>query len=85
MRQLNFYILLVLLFVATDSHSQNNQFKKDSTLAKRYFKLFQKYEYQDTLKARMYSDSAIYFAYKTKDNDLIGRAHQFKGWFFQDC
>jgi serine phosphatase RsbU (regulator of sigma subunit)/tetratricopeptide (TPR) repeat protein len=84
-RQLNFYILLVLLFVATDSHSQNNQFKKDSTLAKRYFKLFQKYEYQDTLKARMYSDSAIYFAYKTKDNDLIGRAHQFKGWFFQDC
>lgn len=70
--------------MATSAFSQS-QFEKDSTAALRCFKLFQKFEYLDTLKARAYSDSSLYYANKTKSNDLMGRAHQFKGWYYQDC
>jgi serine phosphatase RsbU (regulator of sigma subunit) len=46
--------------------------------------LFDEYEYQDTLLARIYADSIMYFAKEYKSNWLLGRAHQYKGWYFQD-
>lgn len=75
-----FALLLCMFYVKGQEFS-----KSDSIIAHRYFMLFQDAEYQDTLKARVYSDSAIYYAYRSGDPEMIGRAHQFKGWYFQDC
>jgi serine phosphatase RsbU (regulator of sigma subunit) len=57
----------------------------DSVRAIKYFNLFQEYEYRDTAKAREYSDVALKYAYRSGSNDLKGRAHQFKGWYYEDC
>lgn len=62
-----------------------SNFKKDSLNTLRCFTAFQKYEYEDTLKSRVYTDSALVYAYRTKSPELKGRAHQFKGWYYQDC
>lgn len=52
--------------------------------AKRYFDLFIEYEYEDTLKARIYADSAVYWAQKTKDDRILGAAYRLRGWYFHD-
>ncbi len=83
-RYLNYAIASTIIFLAGTAIAQT-QFEKDSTKALECFKLFQKYEYEDTMLARLYSDSSIYYAYESKSNDLKGRAHQFKGWYYQDC
>lgn len=56
----------------------------DSTYAKYYFEQFQRYEYVDGHLAEVYVDSGMYFAKRTKRNDLIGKAYMFKGWLEQD-
>ena len=56
----------------------------DSLRAHHYFGLFQKYEYEDTLKARLYSDSAVLFAERSGDAYVMARAYQFKGWYYQN-
>lgn len=78
---------IILLFIAFSPFCMWGQssFKKDSLNTLRCFNAFQKYEYEDTLKSRVYSDSALIYAYRTKSPDLKGRAHQFKGWYYQDC
>ena len=83
-RYRNFYILLYCTLISAIGYTQS-QYERDSTRALKCFKLFQKYEYADTLLARQYSDSSLYYAYEAGSNDLMGRAHQFKGWYFQDC
>lgn len=56
----------------------------DSLRAHDYFKRFQVFEYTDTLKARLYSDSGLIFAKRSKSAYVIGRAYQFKGWYYQN-
>jgi len=46
--------------------------------------LFQKNEYEDVHLAKKYVDSGFFYALKSKDPSMIGRAYQFKGWHFQD-
>ncbi|NRA13542.1 MAG: hypothetical protein HRT57_16485, partial [Crocinitomicaceae bacterium] len=46
--------------------------------------LFDDYEYVDTLLARYYADSIMYFAKKYKSNTILGRAHRYMGWYLQD-
>jgi serine phosphatase RsbU (regulator of sigma subunit) len=62
----------------------NAQQSKEERNVMRLFSLFQEYEYSDTLKARQYSDSSLMMAKLTGDMELIGRANQFKGWYYQD-
>ena len=52
--------------------------------ADRCFILFQGYEYSDSLMARTYADSGLHYALKTENNELKARAHQFRGWNWQD-
>ncbi len=77
-----FTVLTIALLCALTSFSQ----KEDSTdyYARYYFIAFQEYEYVDTDLAKKYADSGLYFASKTGDPYMIGKAHQFKGWYFQD-
>lgn len=77
------YSLLLFSFLIFGqlSHAQNN---KDSIQTYYYFALFEEHEYTDTLKARLYSDSALYFAKKSKSLGILARANQFKGWYYQD-
>jgi serine phosphatase RsbU (regulator of sigma subunit) len=42
------------------------------------------YEYEDTMKARVYGDSALYYARRFKNNTLLGDAHRNKGWYYHD-
>ncbi|MFK7783498.1 MAG: SpoIIE family protein phosphatase [Crocinitomicaceae bacterium] len=67
-------------FVA-DMSAQTSEQEKDVI---RLFELFQEYEYSDTIKARIYSDSSLWAAEQTGDMVLMGRANQFKGWYYQD-
>ncbi len=76
-------ILLSLLLFPGLGLGQNHT--KDSIRASYYFRKFQDFEYKDTMKSRIYTDSALFFAYRTGSDELKGRAHQFKGWFYQDC
>ncbi len=79
---INYLILLfVSLFCGSLAHAQAN---KDSAEAYDYFALFEEYEYTDTFKARVYSDSALYFAKRSNSLAILARANQFKGWYYQD-
>lgn len=77
-------LLLFLLFSVPFAGAQQTV-QKDSTSALYYFLRFQEYEYQDTMWARVYSDSGLYYAYRAGIDELKGQAHQFKGWYLQDC
>lgn len=52
--------------------------------ATRCFVSFQELEYVDMDKAKMYADSAMIYALRSKDNSFIARAHQFNGWHYED-
>lgn len=56
----------------------------DSVMAYRYLELFREYEYLDVDKAAIYIDSAFYFAEASGANHILGSAHQYKGWHYQD-
>lgn len=73
-------IVLLLLF----SNNISAQSKSDSIKTLEYFHLFDEYEYVDTLLARMYADSGMYYAKKSGDYSLIGKAHRYIGWYYQD-
>ncbi|MDG1332979.1 MAG: SpoIIE family protein phosphatase [Crocinitomicaceae bacterium] len=60
------------------------QTESDSSRAHKYFELFQDFEFEDTLKARIYSDSGLYFAKLSKDANVLARGYQFKGWYYQN-
>ncbi len=47
-------------------------------------RLFTKYEYQDTLKARLYADSSLIWAKMSENDAIIGDAYRIKGWYYQD-
>src|SRR3989338_756913 len=79
------HIILLLIALSPQLIRAQSKLKKDSLNALRCFHKFQEYEYQDTVKSRLYSDSALVYAYRTKSAELKGRAHQFKGWYYQDC
>lgn len=83
MRLVSLKLLLILIFPLF-AHAQTIS-KSDSLKALEYFQLFKKYEYKDTARARKYSDLAIEYSYRSNSPNLKGRAHQFKGWFYQDC
>lgn len=74
-------VLTTCLLIGGTAHSQN---LSDSLKTRHYLDLFSEYEYDDTLKARVYSDSALIFAKRSKSLSLIARAYQFKGWYFQN-
>lgn len=77
-----FYVLSIVILIGGQNTiiSQN----QDSVQAFNYFKLFQKFEFSDTALAKKYVDSSLYFAQKSNNNYLIGRAYQYLGWYFQD-
>ncbi|MDX2360387.1 MAG: SpoIIE family protein phosphatase [Crocinitomicaceae bacterium] len=83
MRYLILNIVLFLVFLLSPNHTFTQEFS-DSTWAVHYFKVFREYEYSDSSKARIYADSSIFYAYASGINDLKGRAHQFRGWYYQD-
>jgi serine phosphatase RsbU (regulator of sigma subunit)/tetratricopeptide (TPR) repeat protein len=74
-------VLIFSLFVFTSVIAQT---KQDSALAGKYYDLFQQYEYVDAKLATKYIDSGIYFAKRTKSDELIGRGYLFRGWLSQD-
>lgn len=49
-----------------------------------YFSLFEEFEYEDVKLAKKYADSCVYFAIRSKNPELIGRAYQYLGWYYQD-
>ncbi len=71
---------LVALLFSWSSYAQVD----DSLAAHYYFKKFQDVEYVDTLLARVFADSGHYYAMKTGDPMLIGKSHQYLGWYHQD-
>ena len=73
-------VVLLLLF----SNNLSAQSKTDSINTLKYFHLFDEYEYVDTSLARVYADSGLYFAKKSGSNSLIGKAHRYIGWYYQD-
>lgn len=72
--------LLLFLLAAPFCFSQN----RDSLHAVYYFQQFQDYEYVDGARARIYADSGLYYAKRTKNDELIAMAYQFLGWYYQD-
>jgi tetratricopeptide (TPR) repeat protein len=42
------------------------------------------HEYGDTLNARLYSDSSLYYAERSQNHYLLAIANQYKGWYYQD-
>lgn len=76
--------VLLFLFLPLSLSAQGSD-QLDSVRAVKYFNLFQEFEYMDTAKAREYSDLAMKYAYRSNSPNLKGRAHQFKGWYLQDC
>lgn len=75
---------LILISFLLEVGAVFGQKKSDSIQAYRQFERFQHFEYLDTSKARLHSDSALYFARRSKSTDILARAQQFKGWYFQD-
>ncbi len=74
-------LLFTIIFIgALFSFAQKN----DSVLALKHFSLFQDFEYEDSLKARIHVDSGLYYAKRSNSPRLIGLAYQFQGWFLQD-
>jgi serine phosphatase RsbU (regulator of sigma subunit) len=77
--------IIVLIFITVLSFSiKSISQETDSTLAYEYFDLFIVNEYSDSAQARMYADSGLYFAQQSGSNYVLGKAHQFIGWNFQD-
>jgi serine phosphatase RsbU (regulator of sigma subunit) len=79
-RLLHTTILFVGFLSINNSFGQNT----DSIRATKCFTLFEGYEYEDVQLARKYADSAMHYAVRSKNPELIGRAHQYMGWFLQD-
>lgn len=73
-------ITIAIFFVAYTATSQSNDVK----MAHKYFNLFQNWEYENARLAKKYVDSGMYFALRTKDNQIIGKGHMFMGWLYQD-
>lgn len=71
-----FTLLLTTSFVAFGQKPTPEEEK-----AKWYFDAYQQHEYVDTVKARKYADSGIYWSKKTGNPLYLGRAYQFKGWY----
>lgn len=72
--------IVLLLFTYHLTKAQ----KSDSSEAYRYLNLFKEYEYVDPDKAAIYVDSGFYFADRSGFDDILGLAHQYKGWHYQD-
>lgn len=75
-----FHTLFLIIFSSFISFSQ----EKDSILTIKYFDLFEKYEFSDNDLAEKYSDSALFYAIKSTDEEIIGRAYLYKGWRLED-
>ena len=80
-RSLHRLLIILPLFFCNNLEAQKIS---DSIQTLEYFHLFDLFEYEDTLKARTYADSGMYFAKQSGNNELIGRAHQYMGWYYQD-
>ncbi len=78
----NRYILFIVLLGLFNNLSA--QRSKDSVSALYYFNQFQKFEYEDYDLAKRYADSGLYFAKRTGIDHLLGKAHMYMGWFYQD-
>ena len=80
----NLRIIIIFFIVAGTSFNAHCQTRKDSAYTHRYFNLFQEYEYTDPAKARVYVDSGLYYAKRTKSDQLIGKGYMYMGWLYQD-
>jgi len=75
------FISTFALVLLTSLNASSQDATPEEEKAKWYFDAYQQHEYVDTLKARKYADSGIYWAKKTKNPLYLGRAYQFKGWY----
>lgn len=76
--------LLILCFLCSGKLFVSFAQKSDSVLIQHYFIQFQEYEYTNANLALRYVDSALTLAKESNHANWIGRAYQFKGWYFQD-
>lgn len=80
----NIRVLFLFVLSLTISHYGVGQGRRDSIYAIYYFDKFQVNEYTAPAKARIYVDSALYFAKRSKNNYLLGQAYMYQGWMYQD-
>lgn len=74
-------LISLFLILSGKSFAQSNDAKKETV---KYLHLFSDYEYTDTLKARIYADSALFWARKSGSDRLKGDAHRMMGWYYHD-
>ena len=77
-------LIILLLITALGFSDKGISQETDSSLAYKYFDLFNVNEYGDSTQARMYADSGLYFAERSGSDYILGKAYQFIGWHFQD-
>lgn len=77
-------IVLLLGFLSVTASASYAQDKKYSNEEYNFYSYFQGYldvEFTDPDLAKIYADSCLYWARKTKQDALIGMAFQCKGWY----
>lgn len=78
----NVFLLLGFLSVTYAGFAQG--IKVDTQEEYKFYDYFQKYqdaEFVDPTAAKVYADSCLYWARKTKNDQFIGMAFQVKGWY----
>ena len=77
-----FYTAILFIGIISINHSFSQNI--DSTKARKYFTLFENFEYENVNLAKKYADSSVHYALRSKNPELIGRAYQYLGWYYQD-
>ncbi len=76
------YLLVLILLLCFFRFSSGQS--ADSTFVKYYLNKYLEVEYIDNDQSKIYADSSLYYALRTQDPALIGKAFQYKGWYFQN-
>ncbi len=76
-----FLVTGLLLFTAFAFGQEDSKYSEEEYYFFYYFQGYLEVEFADPEMARVYSDSCLYWARKTKDDAKIGTAFQCKGWY----
>ncbi len=78
----NVFLFVGFLAVAQTTLAQDKKkFSDEEYNFLYYFQGFQEVEFSDPSLAKVYADSCLYWARKTKRDDYVGTAFQVKGWY----
>ncbi|MCR9174248.1 MAG: SpoIIE family protein phosphatase [bacterium] len=78
----NIFLLLgFLAFTCGASAQGNKKFSDEEYNFLYYFQEYQEVEFSEPKLAKIYADSCLYWARKTKKDAMIGMAFQCKGWY----